>query len=76
METIAVSELRNNLMSVLKQIESGTSITITTRGREIARLVPPENSSDKAKKALKKLSKTAIIRDIISPIDEEWEAMQ
>ena len=76
METIAVSELRTNLMCVLKQIESGTSITITARGREIARLVPPENSSDKAKKALKKLSKTAVIKDIISPIGEKWEAMQ
>lgn len=76
MEKIAVSELRNNLMRVLKLIESGASITITSRGREIARLVPPENSKDKAKQALRKLSKTAVLKDIISPIDEEWKAMQ
>ena len=76
METIAVSELRTNLMRILKGIESGASITITSRGREIARIVPPENSRDKAKQTLRKLSKTAIIRDVISPIGEEWETMQ
>ena len=76
MNTIAVSELRTNLMRILKDIESGASITITSRGREIARIVPPENSRDKAKQALRKLSKTAIVKDVISPIGEEWEAMQ
>ena len=76
MNTIAVSELRTNLMRILKDIESGASITITSRGREIARIIPPENSRDKAKQALRELSKTAIIKNVISPISEEWEAMQ
>ena len=76
METIPVSELRANLMRVLKRIESGTSITITARGREMARLVPPENPQAKARQSLKDLRKTAIVEDVLSPTGEEWEAMR
>jgi len=75
-ETIPVSELRANLMRVLKRIESGTSITVTSRGREMARLVPPENPLEKARESLKELRKTAVVKDVLSPIGEEWEAMQ
>lgn len=76
MEIIPVSELRANLMRVLKRIESGASITITSRGREMARLVPPENSMEKAREALKDLRKTATMEDVLSPTGEEWEAMR
>ncbi len=76
METIPVSEFRANLMQVLKQIESGASITITSRGREMARLVPPENPLNKARESLKELRKTAIIGDVVSPLKEEWKAVR
>lgn len=76
MEKVAVSELRANLMRILKRIENGSVITITSRGREIARLVPPEDSRSKARKTLNELRKTAIVKDVLSPIGEEWEAMQ
>lgn len=76
METIAVSELRANLMQVLKRIQTGARITITSRGKEIAVLVPPENSIEKARMALKELRKTAKIGDVLSPVDVDWEAMK
>ena len=76
METIAVSELRANLMRVLKKIEHGTSITITSRGRRVAKLVPPDYDRENAQKRLKELSKTAVLHDIISPIDENWDAVK
>jgi prevent-host-death family protein len=76
MRTIAVSDLRANLMNILKDIEHGTSIDITSRGKVIAKLVPPENSQITAQKKLAELAKTAVINDIISPIDEQWEAMK
>ncbi|MBT4498173.1 MAG: type II toxin-antitoxin system prevent-host-death family antitoxin [Gemmatimonadetes bacterium] len=76
METIPVSELRANLMQVLKRIESGASITITSRGREMAHLIPPENPLGKARELLKELRKTAVVEDVLSPTGEEWEAMQ
>jgi len=69
METIAVSELRASLMHVLRRIESGESLIITSRGRQIARLVPPESPANKARQALKKLRETAIIKEVLSPLE-------
>jgi len=75
METkIAVSELRANLMKVLKEIEMGSTVNITSRGKVVAKLVPPDHGKDIANEKLNKIAQSAIIRDIISSIDEEWEA--
>jgi len=76
MNTIAVSDLRANLMKVLKKINQGTTFTITSHGRVVAMLVPPVESSDIAKQKLEKLAKKAVIGDIISPIDIEWNALK
>ena len=73
METIAASKLRENLMKILKQIEKGSSILITSRGRPVAQLSPPPESASKAQEALTDLSKTAVIGDIVSPMNEPWE---
>jgi prevent-host-death family protein len=76
MESIAVSELRANLMKILKEIEHGSTISITSRGMVVAKLVPPDYNRDRALKQLAKISKTAVIGDITSPIDTKWEATQ
>jgi prevent-host-death family protein len=76
MNMIAVSDLRANLMKVLKKINHGATINITSRGKIVAVLIPPAESSEKAKQELKELGKKAIIGDIISPIDGEWDAMK
>jgi prevent-host-death family protein len=73
METIGVSELRANLMKVLKKIEQGASLTVTSRGKPVAKLVPPDYSRREAKEKLHALGKTAEVHDIISPIDEPWD---
>lgn len=74
MSSIAVSQLRANLMKVLKNIERGDSINITSRGKVIARLVPPEESKQAAEMKLNKIRKSAKIHDVLSPLSEEWEA--
>ena len=74
METIAVSDLRSNLMKVLKHIELGSSVNITSRGKVVAKLVPPDYNRKIAKDRLRAISKTAILHDVLSPIDEIWEA--
>ena len=76
METVGVSKLRENLMMFLKKVQSGETVTITSRGHEVARLVPPESEIEEARKALQKLGETAVIGNILSPIGEEWEAMK
>jgi prevent-host-death family protein len=75
MDTIAVSELRANLMSVLKEIQHGSSVNITSRGVVVAKLVPPDYSQENARKKLLEIGKSAKIGDIVSPIDTQWKAL-
>jgi prevent-host-death family protein len=74
METITVSQLRANLMKVLGQIEKGATILVTSRGRPLAQLSPPRDMSKDSLRALKKLAQTAVIGDIVSPLNEPWES--
>ncbi|MCF7827036.1 MAG: type II toxin-antitoxin system prevent-host-death family antitoxin [Candidatus Marinimicrobia bacterium] len=74
MTTIAVSELRANLMKVLEEIKHGAQIQITSRGKVIAQLVPADAAQANAKHALQELSVDAIIGDAIAPIEESWNA--
>ena len=71
MDSITVSNLRANLTKILKEIEQGAIINITSRGKVVAKLVPPEYSKEIAKRKLKEISKTAVIQDVISPIENE-----
>ncbi len=42
MERVSVREVRENLRAYLERAESGEEISILRRGKEVARLVPPE----------------------------------
>ena len=59
-----------------KKVQEGQVITITSRGHEMARLVPVEDKREKSREILRELGKNATIGDILSPIYEEWEAMK
>jgi prevent-host-death family protein len=76
METIGVNTLRKNLTGLLRKVENGESIVITPGGREIALLMPPGNKTEKARRALKELRKTAYVGDVISPVSEDWELLK
>ncbi len=76
MQSIAVSDLRANLMKVLKSIEGGLTLIITSRGKEVAKLMPPSYPKKVAEYKLAELSKTAQIHDIITPLGEKWDADQ
>lgn len=76
METIAVSEFRANIMKVLNAIKLGEKINITSRGKVIAKLVPPDDTIEDARKKLNEISKEAVLNDIISPIESEWKALE
>lgn len=75
MITIAVSEFRANLMKVLKEVEHGTNVTITSRGKVVAKLVPPDFTQENARKKLTEISKKAKVGDVISPNDTPWEVL-
>ena len=76
MEKVGISTLRENLSVFLKKVQKGQVITITSRGHEMARLVPVEDKREKSREFLRKLGENAFIGDILSPIHEEWEAMK
>ncbi len=76
MDIIAVSDLRANLMKILKKIEHGSVIDITSRGKIVAKLVPPDYTREIAKEKLKELRKNAILGDLVSPIDMKWECLE
>ncbi len=73
METVAISELRANLMKFINEVKNGSSIKVTSRGKIVAKIVPPDISKKNAIKELKELRKTAILKDVVSPIDENWK---
>jgi len=74
MESIAVSDLRANLMKVLKKIEKGSSILVTSRGKTVAQLIPANESIKHVENKILELSKTGKIHDVTNPIDEDWKA--
>jgi prevent-host-death family protein len=75
MESIGVSKLRENMLMFLNKVQQGESITITSRGTEIAMLIPIETQKEVARNALKQLRKTAVVGDVVSPIEEDWKAL-
>lgn len=76
MEAIAVSKLRENIGTYLKKVEKGEAIAITSRGHEVAMLIPAVNKMERSRKALKQLRKSAVIGDVLSPVAEQWEVMK
>ncbi len=75
MNSVAVSQFRANLVKVLDDIRQGNRIELTSHGKPIAQIIPINETRLKANEALFELSKTAEIRDIISPIDENWDVL-
>ena len=73
MKSVAISELRANLLLWLEEVKKGKSILVTSHGKPIARLGPPEDEREAAKARLKALRKTARIGDILSPLGDKWE---
>jgi prevent-host-death family protein len=76
MESVGVSKLRENMALFLNKVLQGESIAITSRGTEIAMLIPIKNKKEVSRNALKQLRKTAIVGDVVSPIEEEWKALK
>jgi len=76
MESIGVSKLRENMVLFLNKVQQGESITITSRGTEIAMLIPMKKKKEVSRNSLKQLRKTAVVGDVISPIEEEWKALE
>lgn len=76
MLNIGISEFRANMNDVLQKVQQGELVTLTSRGVAIARLVPPDFVQIAARQELLQLRKTAVVGDVLTPIDTPWESNQ
>lgn len=76
MQTVNISDLRANLLKYLEKASMGEKISVTTNGRLIATITPPIQQRDLAKKQLEELAASAKIRDITTPLTDEWDALK
>lgn len=65
---VSISDFRAHLPDFLNRVEAGETLVITSRGKEIARVLPPKEAQKQARKQLAELKKNAVIGDVISPV--------
>lgn len=71
---IGVSEFRANMNKILQQVQNGEIVSLLVRGKEIARIVPPDYAQAAARQELEALRQSAVVGDVVAPIDEPWRA--
>jgi antitoxin (DNA-binding transcriptional repressor) of toxin-antitoxin stability system len=76
MKNVSISEFRANLLKYLMLVQQGEQINVTSKGNLMATLTPPVSQQDAARTKLRKLAKTAVIHDVISPIEDKWDALK
>ena len=74
MQKVNITELRSNLPLYLAHVRRGRVMQITHRGKVIARIVPETDPAQAARERLVALRPSARVGDVISPLDESWEA--
>jgi len=74
MKTMAVSEFKAHALEVLGKVaETKEPVLITKRGKPLAEVVPFRGSDETP--ILGRLAHTLVFEgDIVSPIDETWDA--
>jgi len=74
MKEVKVTELRNNLPAYLGMVTAGEELLLTSRGKKIARLMPVADGRSGAKEKLALLRVKCRIGDVVSSLNEKWEA--
>lgn len=76
MISIGISEFRAKMNLFLQKVQNGEVVTLTSRGAEVARLVPPEFAQAVARQELDRLRQTAVVGDVLSPLGERWDEVE
>ena len=76
MLNIGLSEFRANMNTILQRVQKGEIVTLTLRGTEVARLVPPDFAQQMARRELEDLRSSAVVGDVVSPIEDNWNAIE
>jgi prevent-host-death family protein len=75
MDTVSLFDAKNRLSALVDEVESGNSMTITRRGKPVARLVPVACHTDRGRQAVSRLH---ALREAISRRNETftWEELK
>ncbi len=76
MLSIGISEFRAKMNLILRRVQNGEIVSLTSRGAEVARLVPPDFAQATARQELERLRQTAVVGDVLSPLAEPWDAAE
>lgn len=71
---IGVAQFRTHVADCLDRAARGEEIVIVRSGKPIARLVPFVDPQQAAAQRLAQYAGLAVIGDVLSPINEAWEA--
>lgn len=71
---VSVTAFRNHVPDYLEKVRNGEGIALSSRGKVVARLIPPKGGSDYAKQWLIALRASSHIGDVVSSVDENWDA--
>ncbi len=70
---VTVSTFRKHIPDYLGRVRLGEDIALTSRGKVIARLVPPADERQRALEQLVALRAACHIGDVVTSLDEKWE---
>lgn len=71
---VEIRAFQSDIGTYLQIAKTGKFVRLMDNGVEIARLIPPEFDQACALNELERLRKTAVVGDILAPIDIEWHA--
>jgi len=71
---VNVTEFRNHLPDYLGRVKQGEEVLLTSRGKVVARMSPVADECLSARERLVSLRDKCRIGDVVSPLDEVWEA--
>lgn len=74
MQTVNISEFRSNLLKYLENAHAGEQISITSNGKVLATISAPADLQSQAREQLAVLARTAVLKDVVSPTNIEWDA--
>ena len=74
MKQVKVTDFRAHLPKYLARVEAGETVTVFSRGRPVARVVPAAGAVENALGKLVALRKQARIGDVVSPLGLPWAA--
>lgn len=76
MKNVSISELRAHLPEFIQLANRKGPISITSRGREVAQIIPAQNKQQEALSKLASLRKTAKVGDLLSPVLTDWDVLK